>query len=181
MTGAAPPTEEKRFPASERLRFRAWAPEDVELAVGLWGDPDVTRFIAASGPPSRAEIEERLAREMATQADHGIQYWPIFLRGDGRHVGCCGLRPYQPERSVVEFGVHLRPAFWRQGLAGEGARAVIEHAFEKLGARAVFAGHHPRNAASGELLARLGFRYTHDELYPPTGLMHPSYLLAREA
>ncbi len=25
----------------------------------------------------------------------------------------------------------------------------------------------------------LGFRYTHDELYPPTGLLHPSYLLKR--
>ena len=31
------------------------------------------------------------------------------------------------------------------------------------------------------MLHRLGFRYTHDELYPPTGLNHPSYLLKREA
>jgi hypothetical protein len=43
--------------------------------------------------------------------------------------------------------------------------------------RALFAGHNPANQASRELLARLGFRYTHDELYPPTGLMHPSYRL----
>ena len=25
---------------------------------------------------------------------------------------------------------------------------------------------------------RLGFRYTHDEYYEPTGLQHPSYLMA---
>ena len=30
----------------------------------------------------------------------------------------------------------------------------------------------------GVTLRKLGFRYTHDELYPPTGLRHPSYLLA---
>jgi RimJ/RimL family protein N-acetyltransferase len=43
----------------------------------------------------------------------------------------------------------------------------------------VFAGHNPANTASRGLLARLGFRYTHDELYAPTGLRHPSYLLER--
>ena len=29
------------------------------------------------------------------------------------------------------------------------------------------------------LLTRLGFVYTHDEFYEPTGLRHPSYMLAR--
>jgi hypothetical protein len=28
---------------------------------------------------------------------------------------------------------------------------------------------------------KLGFVYTHDELDPPTGLVHPSYLLAKKA
>ena len=37
--------------------------------------------------------------------------------------------------------------------------------------------HNPGNQASRHLLETLGFRYTHDELYEPTGLMHPSYLL----
>jgi hypothetical protein len=27
---------------------------------------------------------------------------------------------------------------------------------------------------------RLGFKYSHDELYPPTGLQHPSYFLTAE-
>jgi hypothetical protein len=31
------------------------------------------------------------------------------------------------------------------------------------------------------LLARLGFRHTHDEIHPPTGLAHPSYALTRDA
>jgi [ribosomal protein S5]-alanine N-acetyltransferase len=32
-----------------------------------------------------------------------------------------------------------------------------------------------------QLLAKLGFHYTHDEFYPPTGLQHPSYLLMRSS
>jgi RimJ/RimL family protein N-acetyltransferase len=48
-----------------------------------------------------------------------------------------------------------------------------------LGAASLFAGHHPDNAASKHALERLGFRYTHHELYPPTGLEHPGYELVR--
>jgi hypothetical protein len=44
------------FLTSERLRFRTWRPGDVELAMALWGDPEVTRFIAVT-PASRADVE----------------------------------------------------------------------------------------------------------------------------
>jgi RimJ/RimL family protein N-acetyltransferase len=162
------------FLTSERLGFRTWRPDDIELAVALWGDHQVTRFIATA-PLSRASIEERLAREIASQAEHGVQYWPIFLRQGGDHVGCCGLRTYRS--SVLELGVHIRSDFWRRGLAREAAQAVIAYGFDRLGARALFAGHNPDNTASRDLLRVLGFIYTHDEHYPPTGLMHPSYLM----
>ena len=56
------------------------------------------------------------------------------------------------------------------------SRAVIAHAFA-TGAKALFAGHHPDNASSRSVLEKLGFRYTHHELYPPTGLQHPCYRL----
>jgi RimJ/RimL family protein N-acetyltransferase len=54
---------------------------------------------------------------------------------------------------------------------------VIRHAFEVLGLRGLFARHHPHNRGSGRILAKLGFRYTHDERMPQTGLDHPGYLL----
>jgi len=167
------------FLTSERLAFRAWRPDDDELAASLWGDPEVARYISVSGAPSREAVRARLEREIATQAQHGIQYWPVFLRADGSFVGCCGLRPYRLADGIHELGVHIRPAWWRRGFALEAGRAVVEHAFAAVGARALFAGHHPANSASRELIAKLGFRYTHDELYAPTGLEHPSYRLER--
>jgi RimJ/RimL family protein N-acetyltransferase len=65
------------------------------------------------------------------------------------------------------------------GLALEAGGAVINFAFANLGAKALFAGHHPQNAASRTVLEKLEFRFTHEETYPPTGQMHPSYLLSR--
>lgn len=158
-----------------RLTFRPWSASDLELATALWGDPVVTELIG--GPFSAEEIRTRLAREIASQDSHGVQYWPLFLRSSGAHLGCCGLRPYRPDQGVYELGFHLLATHWGRGYASEAARAVIGHAFDALGATALFAGHHPRNTASRALLEKLGFRYTHDELYPPTGAEHPSYLL----
>lgn len=37
----------------------------------------------------------------------------------------------------------------------------------------------PATTRRSKLLTKLGFTHTHDEFYPPTGLMHPSYRLVR--
>ncbi len=177
-TGSSP-DDSGYFLRSQRLGFRPWSEADLDLAVGLWGDPDVTCLIG--GPFSNEQVRERLAREIRTFHDHGIQYWPAFLLGTGEHVGCCGLRPYRLGERVYELGVHIRKAHWGRGYAVEASRAVIGYAFDVLGAAALFAGHNPANATSRHLLMKLGFEYTHDEYYPPTGLNHPSYLLRADS
>jgi ribosomal-protein-alanine N-acetyltransferase len=159
-----------------RLAFRRWSDEDMPFARELLGDPRVTALVG--GPFDEAAIVARLRVELGNQRDHGIAYWPILLRG-GREVGCCGLKPREPARRVYELGFYLLPAYWGQGLAVEAGASVIAYAFEVLGAPALFAAHHPENQGSKRALQRLGFRYTHEELYPPTGLDHPSYELIR--
>ncbi len=165
------------FLRTDRLGFRRWAAEDMPLALGLWGDPEVTRLIDARGKLTEGQVWERLEQEIANERKYGIQYWPIFLLAGGEHVGCCGLRPRDVPARIYEFGVHSRPAHWHQGLAHEAGAAVVRYAFGPLGARALFAGHNPNNHRSRRMLEGLGFRHTHDEFYPPTGLQHPSYLL----
>ncbi|PMQ04648.1 hypothetical protein DyAD56_14055 [Dyella sp. AD56] len=164
-------------PSTQRLEFRCWTSDDLRLALTLWGDPQVTALIG--GPFTEEAVARRLSTEMSCMQEHHVQYWPIFLLESGEHAGCAGLRPYDVDQQVYELGVHLRHKFWGQGLAIEAGRAVINYGFDSLNASALFAGHHPRNEMSRKFLLKLGFTYTHDELYPPTGLNHPSYRLSR--
>lgn len=168
---------EPYFLKSERLGFRCWSPDDLPLARGLWGDIEVTRYFG--GPFSDEEVRVRLDREIGRMKAHNFQYWPIFLLRDNEHVGCCGLRPYRPEVAIPELGFHLRPKYWGQGFAQEAARAVIHFAFETIGAKGLAAGHHPGNANSKKVMAKLGFQYTHDEFFPALGIDIPYYLLPR--
>jgi RimJ/RimL family protein N-acetyltransferase len=170
----------KPLPESARLSFRRWSAGDLDLAMTLWGDPRVTQLIDGRGVLGRAEVEARLRREIELDAAAGVQYWPMFLKETGELAGCSGLRPRDLEARVYEIGFHVCARFWGLGLASESAGAVMRFAFVALGASALFAGHNPKNAASKRVLEKLGFRHTHDELYPPTGLLHPSYLLTRE-
>jgi ribosomal-protein-alanine N-acetyltransferase len=166
------------FMKSNRLGFSHWCGGDAGLALGLWGDPAVSRY--TGGPFTDEQVMARLTREIDTLDRHQIQYWPVFLRESGEHIGCCGLRPpREAEMDVYEMGFQLRRCHWGVGLAREAAVVVIAHSFEVLGARALIAGHHPENAASRHLLRTLGFRYTHDEFYAPTQLMEPCYRLER--
>jgi ribosomal-protein-alanine N-acetyltransferase len=172
--------KQKYFLRSRRLGFRRWRQSDLDLAYGLWGDPGVTKLIDARGQLSKNQVRERLANEIATAESYAVQYWPIFLLSNDTHVGCCGLRPYELSQGIYEIGFHIRSGYWRRGFASEAARAVIEYAFEALGAAGLFAGHNPKNEASRSLLAKIGFRYTHVEYYAPTGLDHPSYLMTAD-
>ena len=165
----------KYFLKTQRLAFRAWSPDDFPLAHSLWGDLNVTRLIG--GPFSEEQVRQRLAKETASLRTNGVQYWPVFLLEDGDFAGCCGLRAYRNEKKILELGFHFRPAYWGQGLAVESARAVIKLARESLKAEGLFAGHHPDNQASRRVLEKLGFHFTHDEFYPPTGKMHRCYRL----
>jgi RimJ/RimL family protein N-acetyltransferase len=160
--------------ASARLVFRTWGEEDLPLAYELFSDPRVSALVG--GPFEFDQIRERLAAEIATERTHGFQYWPVFSRS-GEHLGCCGLKPRAP--GMPELGFYFRYAAWGRGYATEAAAAVIAHAFGELRIDALFAGHHHENHGSRHALAKLGFRYTHHELYPPTGLDEPCYVLRK--
>jgi RimJ/RimL family protein N-acetyltransferase len=158
-----------------RLGVGVWTEADAGLALGLWGDPEVARYMG--GPFTPEQVGERLAREVRTHAECGLQYWPLFLLATGEHVGCCGVAPHEPDGPVYQFGYQLRRAHWGRGYVREAAPAIIDDAFATLGAAALYAGHHPENLVSRRILLDLGFRYTHDEFYPPTGVVEPCYRL----
>jgi RimJ/RimL family protein N-acetyltransferase len=50
------------FLRTSRLGFRQWSADDLPLALALWGDPEVSRFLGGPFPP-RA-VERKLATEI---------------------------------------------------------------------------------------------------------------------
>ena len=167
------------FLTTKRTGFSHWQESDMPLAYSLWGEPEVTRYICASGMFTDTEIEKRLRLEIENYYNYGIQYFPFFQLESEQLIGCCGLRPYGVCDNAYELGFHLRKDFWRQGYGLEAASAMIDYAFSTANAIELHAGHNPKNTASRSLLLKLGFQYVKDEFYAPTGLYHPSYIMQK--
>jgi [ribosomal protein S5]-alanine N-acetyltransferase len=141
-------------------------------------DPGVMAHMG--GAMTADQAKARLDSERTRQATLGISYWPIFDLTSGEHAGCAGLRPFHDEQRVYELGVHIAPRFWSERYGEEAARAVIEYAFETLGALELTAGHGPDHVKSRYLIERLGYTFTHEEPWGLENRMHPFYRMKPE-
>eukprot|EP00727_Mastigamoeba_balamuthi_P001135 m51a1_g11018 hypothetical protein (180) ;mRNA; f:397309-397905 len=165
-----------------RLRFALWSEGDFGLAEQLWGDPRVTALIDRRPKLDTSAIRERFDRELGNLSQHSICYYQVWLKETNEFVGVAGLKPCDEKDdagTVLEIGMQLRPQFWGMGIAREALESVARLAFEERDTAALCARHHPDNARSKKVLLSLGMQRTGEQLYPPTGLIHPVYKLAR--
>ncbi|KAH3744911.1 GNAT family N-acetyltransferase [Pelomyxa schiedti] len=170
--------------SSSRLQFGKWSDnaECMSMAESLWLDPAVTRLIG--GPFDRSWVAARLEREIRSYDQHGVQYCPLFTKisassppttADREFVGVCGF--HVKDLHEISASHNYTGDYWSSGYATEAALAAMNWAKTVLGVRLMYAGHHPQNEASKHVLLKLGFKYSHDETYPPTGLSHKCYML----
>jgi ribosomal-protein-alanine N-acetyltransferase len=164
-----------------RLVARSWQIGDLPVAMELWGDPAVMALIDARGKLTAAQVEERLRAEIHRERSDGVQYWALFDQRNRAFVGCCGLRRwvYTPEDVNFELGFHIVKRRWGNGFATEAARGALDYGRRELRLSKVYTGHHPDNRASRHILETLGFSFLDNLFYPPTGLLHPSYVCER--
>ncbi|AMC92437.1 acetyltransferase [Erysipelothrix larvae] len=165
------------FLKTERIGFSKWTDHDLILCNQLWKDEAVTRYISKNGMFTTDDIKNRLETEIQNEQLFQVQYWPIFELTTNEFIGCCGIRPSDIAEDSFELGFHLCKKHWGKGYAFEAATAVIEYSFNRLKINELFAGHHPENEASRNLILKLGFLFINDSYYEPTGLYHPSYVL----
>ena len=139
-----------------RLTLRPWLPADREPFARINRDPAVMEFISA--PLTTEESDILVDRIEAHFRQHGFGPWAAELRDPPQFIGYIGLAvphfqaPFTP---AVEILWRLASEVWRQGLATEGARAVVRYAFEELGLSALVSFTVSANLASRRVMEKL--------------------------
>ncbi|MGC2333496.1 MAG: GNAT family N-acetyltransferase [Candidatus Acidiferrales bacterium] len=116
-----------------RLLLRRWRDSDREPFAALNSDPRVMQFFPVL--LSRAESGRLVDRIEAHFEKHGFGLFAAELRSERTFIGFVGLSipdfeaPFMP---CVEIGWRLAAAYWNQGLATEGAQAVLAYACDSL-------------------------------------------------
>jgi RimJ/RimL family protein N-acetyltransferase len=144
---------------TERLVLRELTAADADVLVALDGDPAVMRFLTGGVATPRGEVTDRLLPRLLDEYTRwpGLGRWAAVERSSGEFAGWLALAPAAP--GEAELGYRLRRAVWGRGLASEGARALVRHAFAVLGLRRVWAQTMAVNTASRRVMEHAGLRY----------------------
>jgi RimJ/RimL family protein N-acetyltransferase len=154
-----------------RLTLRRWQEVDREPFAAMNADPVVMQYFAA--PYTRQESDEAVNRYIAAFERDGFSFFATILRETGEFVGLIGLQtmrdvvPNLPQ-PAVEIGWRLTRASQGQGLATEGATAIVDYAFHQLGLAEVVAITAAPNQPSRRVMEKLGMSHR-----PELNFNHP--------
>jgi RimJ/RimL family protein N-acetyltransferase len=170
-----------------RLHLRDWRGSDREPFHRITADPRVMEFFPA--PLSRPESGALIDRMQAHQAQHGFTLFAAELRATKQLAGFIGMvyTPFEAHFTpCVEIGWRLGAEFWGQGLATEGAQAVLRFGFDRLNLAEIVALTVPANTRSRRVMEKLGMTrnpgddFEHPRL-PPGHPLRPHVLYRVQA
>ena len=159
---------------TDRLILRQWTPDDAEAAFAIFGDPEVSRYLGATGEPHpdvayTRQRMERLANRYATWNGRGN--WAAVEKASGEIIGGGGLVELEGGPDLEVF-YHFRRDRWGLGYGTELTKGLIGYAFERLGLPRLVGIAYPANVASHRVMRKAGMThqgrrhvYDHDMEY----------------
>lgn len=145
---------------SERLGFRNWTDEDLDLMAAINADPEVMRYFPSL--QDREQTKAFIERMQQLYADKGFCYFAVELLHSREFIGFTGF-------AIPQFKAHFTPCIdmgWRlatshqgNGYATEAATACLEYGFTKLGLTEVVAICPAVNKASENVMKKIGMTF----------------------
>lgn len=141
-----------------RLILRRPVDADAEDLFEMRSDPQVMEFI----PRPLAKTPEDV-RSLISMIDGFVESnerinWAIEWRESGKAIGMIGYVNIKPEHDRAEVGYSLARAWHRKGIMREALERVMTYGFDIMQLHSIEAIIDEQNAASGNLLERVGFR-----------------------
>ena len=114
------------------VRLRRFEKEDLERVLGWINDREVTRFLAARYPFSRAQEEDWIDRVSKQPPSEGLVL-AIELLADSRHIGSIGLHDPRWEDRHASLGIMIgEKDCWGRGYGTDAILTLLRFAFDEM-------------------------------------------------
>ena len=140
----------------ERVILRKLRMSDADEIVKYCKDLDVSRYTQHIPHPYKKKHAVWWIKHCEKERTQKKGY-TYAMEHDGALIGAISL--YPRTEGVAEMGYWLGKPYWGQGFTTEAAKLVLEEAFKSLKLHKIYANHHPKNPASGEVMKKLGMKY----------------------
>ena len=174
---------------TQRLVLRNWEERDRDLFHRINSDDQVMEFFPFRR--DRATSDAVMDRMRAEIDADGYGWTAAEIADTGECIGFIGLHAAEiggvAPASAHEIGWRLAPEFWGKGYVTEGAAALLDFAFDKLGLDEVISFAVCANDRSTAVMRRLGMRHDGTFDHPNVPDTHPElrrhdlYRISREA
>lgn len=156
-----------------RLRLRPLEPGDLDIALDLFTDENVSRYVG--GVVAADKIERNMPTWCQRCASGAIGVWCVIDKQSGEKLGTGALLPLpvdvddtewalvqgddMPPRDI-EIGYILKPSAWGHGIATEVCTALVDFGFRHTALDTIVATFDDDNVRSRQVLMKSGLRYT---------------------
>jgi RimJ/RimL family protein N-acetyltransferase len=141
--------------AGSTFTLREMRKEDAPSLLAMLTTEEVSRFI--SPPPTTVEGFERfIAWTHRERAAGNYACFAIVPAGMTTAIGIFQVRSLEPGFGTAEWGFAMGSEFWGSGIFAEGARLILEFAFDVIGARRLEARAATANGRGNGALRKLG-------------------------
>ncbi|OQR57493.1 GNAT family N-acetyltransferase [Bacillus sp. CDB3] len=144
---------------TERLTLRWFDIQDAPFILELVNDPAWIQFIGDKGVKNLEDAKNYILNgpvDMYNKMGFGL--YLVERKEDLTPLGMCGLIK-RDSLEDVDIGFAFLEKFRSKGYGYESAAAVIEYGVHKLGMKRIVAITSIDNAASGNLLEKVGLRF----------------------
>ena len=163
---------------TERLRLRDWEDKDLLPFQKMNANPQVRRYFPSLLSYRRSEIDMQRMDDILKEK--GVGLFAVELKETGEWLGFIGVN-YIPKGSkypfkelpFYEIGWRLIPEVWGNGIATEGAKAVIKYAKEK-GITEIYSFTSENNLPSRKVMEKIGMTFLDNFEFPNLSKYHPS-------
>ncbi len=141
--------------AGSTFTLRELRREDATSLLAMLSTEEVARFI--SPPPTTVEGFERfIAWTHRERMAGNYACYAIVPQGMTTAVGIFQVRSLQPDFGTAEWGFAMGSQFWGSGIFTEGARLVLDFAFDVIGANRLEARAAVANGRGNAALRKIG-------------------------
>jgi RimJ/RimL family protein N-acetyltransferase len=141
--------------AGSNFTLRELRIEDAPSLLAMLTTEEVARFI--SPPPTTVEGFERFIAWTHRERTAGrYACFAIVPRGMSAAIGIFQVRALEPGFGTAEWGFAMGSQFWGSGVFAEGARLVLDFAFDVIGAQRLEARAAIANGRGNGALRKIG-------------------------
>lgn len=147
---------------TDRLLLRPMTLDDAEDMFEYASDLETIRYVTFLPHETVEDSRNQIAQFFL---NYPLGSYGIEVKDTGKFIGTFAFVDLKEDVKKAEVGYCINKDYWNKGYATEVLSEMVKLSFEELGLNCLTARHDSENPASGRVMEKAGFLFSHTDPY----------------